>query len=371
MSGNEACAEGALAAGVRFFAGYPITPSSEIAEIMSRRLPQLGGVFIQMEDEIASLGAVIGASLTGLKTMDATSGPGFSLKMENLGLAIMLEAPCLIVNVQRVGPSTGMATFPAQGDVLMTRWGTHGDHPIIALAPSSVAECFHLTVKAVNLAERFRTPVILLSDALLASLREKVSLPTDVERVERKRAVAPPESYRPYAPDDTGVPPFVPYGAGYRWYASSSLHDEDGHEATSDTQVAHGLIQRLHGKIYDHLSEIVLAQEESMADAHIAILAYGSVARSARGAVRMAREKEIKAGLLRPITLWPFPADMVRRWADQVEAIIVPEMNTGQMVEKVREAGGGRTQVLSLPRWDGRLIPPEDILEKIEEVARG
>lgn len=368
LSGNEACVEGALAAGVRFFAGYPITPSSEIAELMAKRLPEVDGKFIQMEDEIASLAAVIGASLAGLKAMDATSGPGFSLKAENLGLAIMMEVPCVIVNVQRVGPSTGMATSPAQGDVMMSRWGTHGDHPIIVLSPWSVRETFDLTVRAVNLSERFRTPVILLSDAIIARMREDIELPGEVEIVDRPRPTVLPAAYRPYAAIPSDVPPMADFGSGYHWYANSSMHDENGFEATGDPQAARALISRLHAKIERHREEIVHTVEEMMDDAEIALFAYGCVARSARAAMRIARTMGLQVGLIRGVTLWPFPEEEVRAAAERVRAIVVPEMNAGQLVEKVREAAGGRTKVISLPRYDGVLITPEQILEVLKRV---
>ncbi|MBI3978101.1 MAG: 2-oxoacid:acceptor oxidoreductase subunit alpha [Chloroflexi bacterium] len=370
LSGNEACAEGALAAGVRFFAGYPISPSNQIAEVMARRLPALGGKFIQMEDEIGSLAAVIGASLAGLKAMDATAGPGFSLKQENLGLAVMLEVPLVIVNVQRVGPSTGMATLPAQGDVMQARWGTHGDHSIIVLAPTSVRECFDLTVRAVNLAEKYRTPVVVLTDASIAYLREIVELPDRVETVDRVRPVQR-EGYRPYAAGPDGVPPMAEYGAGYRWYANSSMHDEHSAEATGNPEVARALIGRLHAKIEQGADEIVAVERRLMEDARVAVFAYGSPARAAWGAVKQARARGLSAGLVKTLTLWPFPEAIVREVAGRVDAIVVPEMNTGQLVGKVREAAEGRTRVVSLTRFDGRLISPDQILASIEEASRG
>lgn len=367
LSGNEAIAEGAIAAGVRFFAGYPISPSTEIANYMARRLPALGGVFLQMEDEIASLAAVIGASLAGMKAMDATAGPGLSLKAENIGLAIMLEVPCLIVNVQRVGPSTGMATFPSQGDVMFARWGTHGDHPMIVLCPSTVQECFTEAVRAVNLSERFRTPVILLSDAVIAGLHEVIEIPDTVEIINRKAPTVPPGQYKPYAADADGVPPFAAYGTGYRWYANSSMHDENSFEATARPEVAPALLKRLHDKINNHAAEIVLTQSELLDDAEVGVFAYGSAARAARAAIRMARAQGVRAGLLKALTLWPFPAESVGRLATRVRKIIVPEMNMGQMVEVVRAVVCGQTRVVSLTRYDGQLITPEEILFAILE----
>lgn len=371
LSGNEACVEGALAAGVRFFAGYPITPSSSIAEMMSVRLPRLGGKFIQMEDEIASMNALIGASLTGLKVLGATSGPGFSLKQETFGVAILMEVPCVVIDVQRVGPSTGMATLPAQGDVMAARWGTHGDHTAIVFAPSTVRECFDLTVKAVNLAERFRTLVFVLTDAILASLLERVELPDTVEIIDRPRPTVPPDQYKPYAAGEDGVPPMADFGSGYHWYASSNVHDERGFLATDSHEVAWALFQRLRNKVWKHKEEITFFSTDWLDDAEVVVFAYGSTARSARAAVKMAREKGIKAGFVKAQTIWPFPDELVSRVAEKVSAIVVPEMNMGQLVEKVREVSCGRAEVKSVARVDGRLIPPEEILEGIREAADG
>ncbi len=368
LSGNEACVEGAIRAGVRFFAGYPITPSSEIAETMARRLPEVGGKFIQMEDEIGSISAIVGASLAGLKVMDATSGPGLSLKAEGLGLAVMLEVPCVLVNVQRMGPSTGMATLPSQMDVMMSRWGTHGDHPIIVISPCSVRETFELTVKAVNLAERFRSPVILLSDAVVARMREKVVLPGEVEIVNRVRPAVLPEQYRPYAAGPNGVAPMADFGSGYYWYANSSVHDENGYEATSKPEVATRLLQRLHAKIYEHLNELPQGEAFMMDDAEVAVYAYGITARAAKAAVRMARERGLKVGLLRPVTIWPFLSGLVDPYVSGLTALLVPELNMGQLVDKVREVVGGRSKVESLSRYDGQIITPEQILVAVTKI---
>lgn len=371
LSGNEACVEGAIAAGVRFFAGYPITPSSEIAEGMARRLPEVGGKFIQMEDEIASLAAVIGASLAGVKAMDATSGPGLSLKAENLGLAIMLEVPLVLVNVQRMGPSTGMATMSAQGDVMMARWGTHGDHPAVVLAPSSVKECFDLTVKAVNLSEKLRMPVILLSEAYVGHLREKVEIPTQVEVVERLKPTVPPGEYKPYKPSESGVPPLAAYGDGYHFYANSSMHDEAGFETTGKPEFAKGLVDRLFNKVERHRNEVVLTAQEWMEDAEVAIFAFGSVARSARAAVKQIRAQGGKAGLVRAQTLWPFPDEVVADVAERVKAIVVAEMNRGQIIDKVREVAGCKTRVISLTRYDTRPVTPDQMVAAVKEGLNG
>ena len=356
MQGNEACAEGAIAAGVRFFAGYPITPANEIANIMSRRLPEVGGKFIQMEDEIGSLGAVVGASLTGVKAMDATSGPGFSLKMENVGLACMAEVPLVLVNVQRVGPSIGMATSPAQGDVMQARYGSHGDYALIVLSPSSVQEMFDFTIKSVDLSERFRVPVILLADQVVGHMREKVQLPPyeEVKTSYRPEPTVPPQEYLPYRGDEKGVPPMAKFGTPYHWYANTSSHKEDGFQATSDYVISRQLIERLTYKIEGNKKEITEVRGEFLDDAEIVVLAYGCTARPARGAVLESRSKGIKAGFLRPIVLWPMPEEEIRKVAETARAIIVPEMNMGQYVHPVREACfGGSAEVFSLSKVGG------------------
>jgi 2-oxoglutarate ferredoxin oxidoreductase subunit alpha len=370
MSGNEACVEAALLAGVRFYAGYPITPSSEIAELMAARLPQLGGKFIQMEDEIASMAAVIGASLAGVKSMTATSGPGFSLKQENIGYASMTEVPCLIVNVQRGGPSTGLPTLPSQGDVMQARWGTHGDHPIIAIAPSSVNETFAQTIRAINLSEKFRVPVILLLDEIVGHVTEKVVLPdpASIEIFNRLTPALPPEEYVPYAQTASDVPPMASMGEGYRYHVTGLTHDEYGF-TTSDPKKIDALIRRLHRKIEGRRDEIIQYSAEYLDDAGIAVLAYGSTARSARRAVLMAREEKIPAGLFRPITLWPFPEQEIFQMAEPVSYIIVPEMNLGQIAHEVEHAVMGNAEVISLTRVDGEPIRPQQIFEKIKELT--
>jgi 2-oxoglutarate ferredoxin oxidoreductase subunit alpha len=370
MSGNEACVEAALLSGVRFYAGYPITPSSEIAELMAARLPKLGGKFIQMEDEIASMAAVIGASLAGVKGMTATSGPGFSLKQENIGYASMTEVPCLIVNVQRGGPSTGLPTLPSQGDVMQARWGTHGDHPIIAISPASVGETFAQTIRAINLSEKFRVPVILLLDEIVGHVTEKVILPDpdEVEIFERVKPTVSPEQFMPYEPTASDVPPMAVIGEGYRCHVTGLTHDESGF-TTSDPKKIDALIRRLHRKIEGHRDEIIQYSAEYLDGASIAVLAYGSTARSARRAVLMAREEKIPAGLFRPITLWPFPEQEIFKMAEPVSHIIVPEMNLGQIAHEVEHAVMGNAEVISLTRVDGEPIRPQQIFEKIKEIA--
>ena len=371
MSGNEACAQAALAAGLRFYAGYPITPSSEIAEELSQALPKIGGVFIQMEDEIAAMGAVVGASLAGLKAMTATSGPGFSLKQENIGFACMAEVPCVVVNVQRGGPSTGLPTMPAQGDVMQARWGTHGDHPIIALAPYSVAETFDLTVRALNLAETYRTPVILLLDEIIGHVNEKVLLPAPgtFEIANRKPPDVSPAEYRPYRRTEDSIPPMAAFGRdGYRFHVTGLSHDETGFP-TNDPQEIDRLNRRLHGKIERHRDAIVEVEQSDCDDAEVAVFAYGSVARAARRAGEEARRMGIRVGLIRPRTLWPFPEHEVQVLAGRVATIIVPEMNLGQMAHEVEWAVRGKCEVTAFGRVDGQPIRPVQILGLIEQAA--
>ncbi|HHY95059.1 MAG TPA: 2-oxoacid:acceptor oxidoreductase subunit alpha [Firmicutes bacterium] len=348
MQGNEACVEGALRAGLRFFAGYPITPSTEIAELLSERLPRVGGKFIQMEDEIASMAAVIGASLAGLRAMTATSGPGFSLKQENLGYAAITETPCVVVDVQRVGPSTGMPTSPAQGDVMQARWGTHGDHPIVVLSPSSVLETYTLTMRAFAIAEKLRTPVILLSDEVVGHMREGVELPP------------------PTASPQVGDPRPV-FGQGKRALVTGLYHDPTGFW-TESPQVAASLLRRLQAKVDEHREEITFVDRWYLEDAEVAVVAYGCVARSALRAVRLAREKGVKAGLLRPATIWPFPRPEVAALAGRVRALVVPEMNLGQLVGEVERAACGRCQVVPYNRVDSELIAPEEVLSVLEGI---
>lgn len=369
MQGNLACAEGAIAAGVRFFAGYPITPSSEIAESLAEMLPRHGGKFIQMEDEISSMAAVIGASLGGLKAMTATSGPGFSLKQENIGYAAMAEVPCVIVNVQRLGPSTGVATAPAQGDVMQARWGTHGDHPMIVFAPTSVPETYQLTVKAVNTAEMLRTPVILLMDEVVAHLRERVFLPDPGELglAERPRPTVAPSEYLPYAAGEDGVPRLADFGTGYRYHVTGLFHDETGFPTEKPAKIE-AAMKRLHDKVSRRRAEIVLTSEEATADADVIIVAYGSVARSATRAAREARAAGKRVGLLKLLTLWPFPDKEVRRAAETARVLLVPEMNLGQVRLEVERAAAGRAEVVGLNVVNTELIAPDAIFKGLKEV---
>ncbi|MCK5767261.1 MAG: 2-oxoacid:acceptor oxidoreductase subunit alpha [Candidatus Atribacteria bacterium] len=368
LQGNEACAEGALLAGVKFFAGYPITPSSEIAETMARKLPKIGGKFLQMEDEIASMAAVIGASIAGLKSLTATSGPGMCLKQENLGFAIICEIPCVVVNAQRGGPSTGLPTKPSQGDMMQARWGTHGDHPIIALAPSTVNEIFTLTIKAFNFSEKYRIPVILLLDEVIAHMREKVEIP-DIEEVEiinRKKPTVSSEEYLPFKPDEDGVPPMANFGEGYPYHFTGLVHGEKGMPISDSVEIDH-FIRRLHDKIQKNLKDILIYEEYLLEDADIVLIAYGSVARAAERTVKLAREKGIKVGLLKLLTIWPFPEEKIQQLAEKTDLIIVPEMNLGQMVLEVERCAHGKCKVVPYNRVDGELINPMEILAKIQE----
>jgi|TARA_B100001971_G_scaffold194882_1_gene201296 2-oxoglutarate ferredoxin oxidoreductase subunit alpha len=368
VQGNEACVRGALAAGCNFYAGYPITPSSEIAEIMVRRLPDAGGVFIQMEDEIASLATVIGASLAGSKAMTATSGPGFSLMQEHIGFATMAEVPCVIVDVMRGGPSTGLPTSPSQGDIMQARWGTHGDHPAIVLAPSSVGEVFDLTVKAFNLAERFRTPVILIYDEIIGHTRESVVLPDRVDIVDRSRPNGNPSTYQPKAAAANGVPPMVAFGDGYRFHVTGLTHNEHGFP-TTDPGDTEALITRIHDKVYDHQDEISAVEEFMLDDAEVAIFAYGIVGRSAREAVLRARRAGMKVGLIRPLTLWPFPYAQVADVAAGIDTLLVAEMNLGQLIGEVERAVAGTTEVIGHLRADGEPITPADLIAALPDPA--
>jgi 2-oxoglutarate ferredoxin oxidoreductase subunit alpha len=370
MSGNEACARGALDAGLTFFAGYPITPSSEIAEELATKLVRRGGAFIQMEDEIAAMGAVIGASLAGAKVMTATSGPGFSLKQENIGFACMAEAPCVVVNVMRGGPSTGLPTMPAQGDVMQARWGTHGDHPVIVLAANSVAETYELTVKAFNLTERLRVPVILLLDEIVGHVNEKVTLPERVEVVNRKGPDVPPAQYLPFRHTDDLVPPMAAYAKdGYKFHVTGLHHDESGFP-TNDPAKIERLNLRLHDKLTLHRALVTDVVYQDCDDAEVVVVAYGSVSRSAQQAVREARAAGLRAGLLRPRILWPFPGEEIRQVASRAKVIVVPEMNLGQVAHEVEWAVKGTCPVVPFHRVDGQSISPAQVLTLIQDAAK-
>ncbi len=363
MQGNEACAEGAISAGVRFYAGYPITPSTEIAERMAARLPGLGGVFIQMEDEIASMAAVIGASIGGKRTLTATSGPGFSLKQENIGYAVMAEIPCVIVNVQRMGPSTGVPTAPSQGDVMQARWGTHGDHPIIVFSPASVYETYYLTIAAVNLSQKLRQPVILLLDEVIGHMREKVFIPEDSKLMVEKASDKVPADYKPY--DEKGLTPLVPFGFGHYYHVTGLFHDQYGFPTGDPLQVERAQ-DRIHAKLDKYRDEVVLTNYIGHKEPRVVIVTYGCTVRSARAVIKKAYwQNRQPVGLLSLQTLWPFPAKEIETLAKQADVILVPEMNMGQIVGEVERHVKGEAEVIPINRYDGEMISPDQISEKM------
>ncbi len=373
IQGNQAVAEGAIAAGVTFFGGYPITPSTEVAEMLAKLLPLNGGKFIQMEDEIAGIGATLGASLTGAKAMTATSGPGFSLKQELIGYAAIAEIPLVIVNVQRVGPSTGQPTSPAQGDVMQARWGTHGDHSIVALTPGSVPECFDLTIKAYEIAEKYRTPVILLMDEVIGHMRERIDLPVDysqVKKPQRNLPTGPKEGYKAYAPDENMAPTAAPFGMGYRYHVTGLVHGETGFPDGS-AKATKDCLDRLHAKIEQHPEDIMMYENYRMEDAEFAVVAYGGTARTAYAAVDMAREQGIKVGLFRPITIWPFAQKEIKELAAKVKGILVAEMNFGQYVIEVERAVAGVCPVTLQAKYNNETISPKEMLAEIVKMAKG
>ncbi|ADL12000.1 2-oxoacid:acceptor oxidoreductase subunit alpha [Acetohalobium arabaticum] len=363
MQGNIAAGEGAIAAGADVFAGYPITPSSEIAQHASVNLPKLGGMYVQMEDEIGSISAVVGASMAGAKTYTATSGPGISLMNENIGLACMVEAPCVIINVQRVGPSTGLATKPAQGDLMQTRWGTHGDHGVIAVSPASVQECFDLTVQAFNFAERFRTPVFVLMDGLVGQMYETITIPEEVEIEDRKLADCPPEEFEPYAYDEDLVPSFAPYGGERINKANGSGHGLDGYPDNSPENYDM-LVNRLVDKIENKKEEICLYETYQCEDAEVLIITYGCSVRSGLTAVEKAREEGIKAGLLQLKTVWPFPDHLVKEYSAQVDKVIVPELSLGQLKAEVNKYVND-VPVIGVNKNVGLPITPQEIIAEM------
>lgn len=369
LQGNQAVVEGAIAAGVKFFAGYPITPSTEVAESLAKKLPKNGGKFIQMEDEIASMGAVIGASLTGKKVMTATSGPGFSLKQELIGYACAAEIPLVIVNVQRVGPSTGQPTSPSQGDVMQARWGTHGDHWLIALTPASVPECFELTLRAYALSEKYRVPVILLMDEVIGHMREKIELPddySDFPQAERKQPDCAPEDFKAYATDESLVPAMPAFGSGYRWHVTGLVHDETGFpKGTPAATLAAANRQR--AKLENNLDDIVQVENYRMEDADFAVVAFGGAARTAYETVDMARAEGLKVGLVRPVTIWPFAEAQMKELAGRVKGILVHELNCGQYVHEVERAVNGKVPVSLYAKYDNEPATPAQLLEEVKK----
>jgi len=367
LQGNQAIAAGAIYAGARFYAGYPITPSSEIADECAKQMPRLGGVFLQMEDEMASIAAVIGASLAGAKAFTATSGPGFSLMQENLGLAVMGEVPCVVVDVQRSGPSTGLATKPAQSDIMQARWGRHGDQSVIALAPASVRECFTLTVQAFNLAERFRVPVILIPDEIVGHMRENVVLPRagELEVVDRKVPAGTPAQYLPFKAEEDGVAPLAAYGSDYVFHVTSSMHGFDGY-SNNDPANAERRVRQLHEKIEKHRDEIVLTQAFDVDDMDVLIVALGAPVRAARQAAIEARALGAKVGVLQLLTVWPFPDVEIAALARRARTVVVPEMNySGQVAGEVRKVLGAQADLRRVNRYNGTIITPQDILDAV------
>ena len=369
LDGDKACAEGALAAGCRFFAGYPITPSTEVAERISERFPFVGGMFIQMEDELASMNAVLGGAWAGKKSMTVTSGPGFSLMMENIGLGVMLETPCVIANVQRGGPSTGLPTLPGQADIMQARWGSHGDYEIIALAPNSPQECFDLTVTSFNLSEKYRVPVLFMMDECVGHMTEKVIIPPaeDIDLIPRRYTDKKPEEYLPYEYDKDLVPQMVKAGDGYRFHITGLTPDEKGYPVMNG-QTQEKCVSRLIDKINNNSDDIIITEEENIKNAEVIVLSYGITSRVALRAIQMAEEKGMtKIGKIRLITIWPFPEKRIRELASKVKAIVVPEMNYGQIVLEVERCAAGKCKTISVPHGGGTVHQPEVIFKAIEE----
>lgn len=369
MQGNRACVEGALAAGCRFYAGYPITPSTEIAEGCAERLPQVGGRFIQMEDEIASCAAAIGASAAGVKSMTATSGPGFSLKQENLGYACLTEIPFVLVDVQRAGPSTGLPTSPSQGDVMQAKWGTHGDHPVIALAPSTVEECYTKCIRAFNLSEKYRTPVIFLMDEIVGHLRESIEIPAEGSFEIVDRSVCEDKTAPAYAcKEGEIIPQMAPFGNGQRYNVTGLIHADDGFP-TNSTVTADKQVRRLMAKIEENLDDILEWEEDGVEDADVCIVCYGGTARSVYSAVEEMRAEGLKVGIFRPITIWPFPEKRMAEIAKNVKKIVVAEHNYGQLVLEVERVIKGSCKLNFIGKVDGTVITPDEIIKAAKEEA--
>jgi 2-oxoglutarate ferredoxin oxidoreductase subunit alpha len=368
IHGDAACAEGGIAAGCRFFAGYPITPATEVAERMARRLPEVGGIYIQMEDEIASMAAILGASWGGVKSMTATSGPGFSLMMENIGLGMMTETPCVVINVQRGGPSTGLPTLVGQADVMQARWGSHGDYGCIALAPSSPQECFDLTVSAFNFSEIYRLPVFVLADEMIGHMSERVVIPkkADVVIVDRPQPKVGKDQYLPFESSSDMPAPMAVTGQGYHVHVTGLTHDERGYPVITDA-VQERNVRHLVDKIRKNAQKIIRVETVGIEDATVVVVAYGCTARVARQAVENLRERGHKVGLLRLITIWPFPSALIRSIAGRVKAFVVPEINYGQIAYEVERTAGGAAEVLLLALMGGSIHSPEEIEEGVSE----
>jgi 2-oxoglutarate ferredoxin oxidoreductase subunit alpha len=372
MNGDTAAAEGALAVGCRFFGGYPITPATEVAERMAVRLPEVGGTFIQMEDELASMNAILGASWAGVKSMSSTSGPGFSLMMENFGLGVMMETPCVLVNVQRGGPSTGLPTLVGQADMMQARWGSHGDYEIIALCPASPQECFDLTITAFNLSEKYRVPVLLMTDEVIGHMTERVVIPPadQIEIINRKKFTGPPAEYLPYRADDDLVPPMVAAGEGYRIHTTGLTHDERGYPAMS-AEAHDVLVRRLVDKINKNVDDIAIIKEDGLDDADVVVVSYGVSARISYRAVELARDAGIRCGMFRLVTVWPFPEEKIRRLAEKISAFVVPEINLGQVVLEVERCAGGKADTVLVSNAGGRVPHPNEVFQAIQSAARG
>jgi 2-oxoglutarate/2-oxoacid ferredoxin oxidoreductase subunit alpha len=370
LNGDTACAEGAISAGCRFFAGYPITPATEIAERMSDRLPQVGGTYIQMEDELASMNAILGASWAGVKSMTSTSGPGFSLMMENLGLGVMLETPCVLVNIQRAGPSTGLPTMVAQADIMQARWGSHGSYEIIALAPSSIQEMFDLTIRAFNLSEKYRIPVLVMADEAIGHMSEKLVIPEikSSDLTDRKKPKVSRDQYWPYVADKDLIPPMAIAGEGYRFHTTGLTHDERGYPVMT-VEAQDKLIRRLVDKIKLNHQDIIQLNEFQVEDAEIIVCSYGISARIARLGIEQARQEGIKAGLVQLMTVWPFAEERIRQLAKIAKAFVVPELNMGQIVLEVERCAGG-VKTISVPHAGGAVHQPQVILDAIREAAK-
>lgn len=367
VQGNEACALGALAAGCRFFAGYPITPSTEIAEIMSKKLPTVGGHFIQMEDEISAVGAIIGASWAGQKVVTATSGPGISLMQENIGYAAMTETPIVIINMQRGSPSTGQPTRSAQADMMQARWGSHGDYETIALTPSSVQECFDYTIKAFNLAEQYRCPVFVMADEIVGHMREKIIIPDEVEIVPRQMPEKTDDIYLPYDAPDNGTTPMPSFGEGFKIHVTGLTHDKRGYPSTDDPEVHTELVTRLCNKVLDKQNEMSIIESEYVDDAEVIVLSYGIPSRSALTAVKQARNKGLKVGYIKLGLVWPFPVENLLELTKTAKRIIIPELNLGQVYYEVDRVLGKHAKVELLSKIGGALHTPSEILDKILE----
>lgn len=369
FQGNEAAAHGALYAGCNFFAGYPITPATEVSEVLSIELPKIGGSFLQMEDEIGALAACLGASLVGSKVLTATAGPGFSLKQELIGYGCIAEIPCVIINVMRGGPSTGMPTGPSQSDIMAAKWGTHGDHPAICLVPASVQELFEETVRAFNLSEKYRTPVTVMPDEIIAHMRERIVIPEpgELEVINRPLPTVPPDRYKPYDTSFGDIPPLASFGSGYRFHVTGLNKMQDGFPTTK-ADIVQAEEERQNRKVNANIDDIVTFEEYRLEDAEVAIVAFGSTSRSVRYAINVAREQGIRAGMFRIRTMWPFPDRQIRALAGRVRAIITPEMNLGMCTLEVQRCAAGQAPVEGIFRVDGEPINPDQILDKIKKV---